>query len=47
MPAAGDRFEWEEFSFEVVDMDNNRVDKVLVTPAPGPTTADDASQGES
>ena len=32
VPAAGDRFEWEGYSFEVVDMDGRRVDKVLVTP---------------
>jgi putative hemolysin len=47
VPAAGDRFDWREFSFEVVDMDGHRVDKVLVTRAPGPTTADDAPQGDS
>jgi hypothetical protein len=39
VPAAGDRFDWREFSFEVVDMDGHRVDKVLVTRAPlRPTT---------
>ena len=32
IPEAGDRFEWEQFTFEVVDMDWRRVDKVLVTP---------------
>ena len=32
VPAAGDCFEWEEYSFEVVDMDGRRVDKVLVAP---------------
>lgn len=37
VPAAGDRFEREGFSFEVVDMDGNRVDKVLVTRTTGPT----------
>ncbi len=31
VPATGDRFEWEGFSFEVVDMDGRRVDKVLVS----------------
>lgn len=31
VPATGDRFGWEGFSFEVVDMDGRRVDKVLVT----------------
>jgi putative hemolysin len=31
VPTPGDRFEWEGFFFEVVDMDGHRVDKVLVT----------------
>jgi putative hemolysin len=30
--AAGDRFEWEGYSFEIVDMDGRRVDKVLMVP---------------
>jgi putative hemolysin len=30
IPAASDSFAWEGFHFEVVDMDHNRVDKVLV-----------------
>ena len=33
IPAAADRFEWGGLSFEVMDMDGRRVDKVLVTPA--------------
>jgi putative hemolysin len=33
IPATSDYFEWEELRIEVVDMDGNRVDKVLVTPA--------------
>lgn len=32
IPVPGDHFEWESFRFEVVDMDGNRIDKVLVTP---------------
>lgn len=32
VPSAGDRFDTESFTLEVVDMDRNRVDKVLVTP---------------
>ncbi|MDG6257803.1 MAG: hemolysin family protein [Methanomicrobiaceae archaeon] len=31
VPAPGDRFVWGGLQFEVVDMDGNRVDKVLVT----------------
>jgi CBS domain containing-hemolysin-like protein len=33
VPSTGDRFEWEGRSFEVVDMDGRRVDKVLVASA--------------
>ena len=33
IPSAGDRFAWRGRTFEVVDMDGNRVDKVLVMPA--------------
>jgi magnesium and cobalt exporter, CNNM family len=32
IPTAADHFEWEGLKIEVVDMDGNRVDKVLVTP---------------
>lgn len=32
VPRTGDRFERGGFTFEIVDMDANRVDKVLVTP---------------
>jgi putative hemolysin len=32
IPTAADHFEWREFRFEVMDMDGNRVDKVLVVP---------------
>jgi putative hemolysin len=34
IPKAADRFEWGGLSFEVMDMDENRVDKVLVTTLP-------------
>lgn len=33
IPAPSDHFEWDGLRFEVVDMDGNRVDKVLVAPA--------------
>jgi putative hemolysin len=36
IPALGDKFEWDNFRFEVVDMDGHRVDKVLVTPLQPP-----------
>ncbi len=32
LPHVGDRFNWRGFEFEVVDMDGNRVDRVLVRP---------------
>ncbi|MDH5533234.1 MAG: hemolysin family protein [Candidatus Pacebacteria bacterium] len=32
IPVSGDKFELGQFNFEVVDMDENRVDKVMVTP---------------
>lgn len=31
IPVAGDKFTWESYRFEVVDMDGNGVDKVLVS----------------
>ncbi len=31
MPMAGERMQWKNHEFEVVDMDGNRIDKVLVT----------------
>jgi putative hemolysin len=37
VPRVADRFEWRGWTLEVVDMDGNRVDKLLVTrPPPGP-----------
>ncbi|MFP3854812.1 MAG: hemolysin family protein [Anaerolineales bacterium] len=32
VPRAGDRFEWSGYSFEVMDMDGLRVDKILLVP---------------
>jgi putative hemolysin len=32
IPVSADHFTWEKFRFEVVDMDGNRVDKILVMP---------------
>ncbi len=34
IPTATDHFEWQGMRFEVMDMDGNRVDKVLVVPMP-------------
>lgn len=30
IPVTGDRFEWRDFTIEIIDMDNHRIDKVLV-----------------
>lgn len=38
IPQAGDHFEWQTLHFEVMDMDERRVDKVLVAPLPSPLT---------
>ena len=35
VPAAGDSFDWKGYTFEVLDMDGRRVDKVLITPPRG------------
>ncbi|NPV63043.1 MAG: HlyC/CorC family transporter [Methanotrichaceae archaeon] len=32
LPATGDHFQWNGYRFEVVDMDANRIDKLLVAP---------------
>jgi putative hemolysin len=31
IPHTGDLLDWKEFHFEIVDMDSNRIDKILVT----------------
>lgn len=42
IPTAADRFDWRGMQFEVMDMDGNRVDKVLVMQAPAkPDTTTD------
>jgi len=39
MPHIGDHFDWNDLRFEVVDMDGNRIDRVLVAPRSRPSTA--------
>ncbi|ADQ15839.1 protein of unknown function DUF21 [Leadbetterella byssophila DSM 17132] len=34
IPTEGERFYWEDFVFEIMDMDKNRVDKILVSKKP-------------
>jgi putative hemolysin len=31
IPVTGDHFSWEDWRFEIVDMDGNRIDKVLLS----------------
>lgn len=38
IPLTGEKFTWRDFTFEIVDMDAHRIDKVLVTPPPTETT---------
>lgn len=40
IPSEGDKFLCEHFEFEVIDMDRQRIDKVLVTPRPPPKVED-------
>lgn len=34
IPKSGDKVQWKGFTFEIVDMDGHRIDKVLVTASP-------------
>ena len=43
VPSAADHFEWNAMRFEVVDMDGNKVDKVLVMPVVAAAAATDAA----
>ncbi|MBW4560526.1 MAG: hemolysin family protein [Mojavia pulchra JT2-VF2] len=44
IPTAADHFEWQGMRFEVMDMDGNRVDKVLVVPKADKST--DSTQSD-
>jgi putative hemolysin len=39
LPQTGDRCEWESWTFEIVDLDGKRIDKVLAMPTPAPEEA--------
>jgi len=43
IPSAGDYFDWAGWRFEVMDMDRNRVDKVLVARTPPPAAVQEAA----
>lgn len=45
VPRVADRFDWSGYRFEVVDMDGNRVDRVLIMRLPGAAPADLPKQG--
>lgn len=34
IPDTGDKFEWGDYEFEIIDMDKNRIDKILVMKIP-------------
>lgn len=34
IPHAGEKFEWKDFQFEIIDMDGHRIDKVMVKISP-------------
>ena len=38
IPMAGEHFRWDGLSFEVMDMDGKRVDKILVVELPPPSS---------
>lgn len=44
IPQAGDSFDWTKLHFEVVDMDGNRVDKVMVTEKPPEAEAETSAE---
>lgn len=31
IPSTGEKFEWRDFNFEIIDMDGQRIDKIMVT----------------
>jgi putative hemolysin len=45
IPAAGDRFTWMGYAFEIVDMDDNRIDKVIVTAPPEEAGGESLTEG--
>ena len=47
VPQVADHFEWEGLRIEVVDMDRNRVDRLLVSRTVAPGGATDANSGDA
>lgn len=46
IPNEGDAFEWSSFRFEVIDMDDRRIDKVLISRLSTPEQIEDAQRAE-
>jgi putative hemolysin len=46
IPQEADRFDWQGYRFEVVDMDGKRIDKLLISPLPDSTKHDNADQSD-
>jgi len=44
IPREGEKFLWEGFEFEIIDMDRQRIDKVLVTPRASKPPTDPAAE---
>ena len=47
IPTSGDHFEWNGLDFEVVDMDGQRVDKVLLQPVQTLTMMEEPEEGSA
>ncbi|MDV2998770.1 MAG: hypothetical protein N5P05_000376 [Chroococcopsis gigantea SAG 12.99] len=45
IPSAADYFQWQHLRFEVMDMDGNRVDKILVMPVGGKSVSRNETAG--
>ena len=43
IPRTGEKIEWKDFKFEIIDMDRYRIDKVLVTKRPEPVKPESES----
>lgn len=46
IPSTGQHFHWTNFRFEIIDMDNRRVDKVLLSKYSSPKPKPDITDGE-
>ncbi len=44
IPRTGDKFIYQNYSFEIVDMDGNKIDKVIIT-ALDPESSEDEDNG--